>query len=189
MPIAKTENIYSELTTETLTKIKQICSNIDEYSDNVPEELKNGTKFYITDLKGLTTTYKLYGTTVDGLTKVVPYSTVVSQFNNFLSSRNLTTKTGKSELQSLRSIMYWYNNISAFLAVRLKVTKDSFNHGPFVFYDSTDQSYREIPYVTETVINPDFPVNQVKDAITYLINDAMNTENIHLVYTSLKYNI
>ena len=192
MPIKATEIIYTNLINETLQKIKDVCVNIDSFSPEIPDELKNGTKFLITNLQGLENTYKLYGTTVDNITKVVSSNTVENQFRSFLANRNLTSKytTNYVEKISLKSITHWYNNISAFLAVRLKLINDSFGHGPCIFYDDNSSlSYQNIDYVKSFPVNEDFSIQDIDTAIKCLLNDSMSIENTHLLSTILKYNI
>ena len=117
MPISNTEIIYTLLINETLKRIKSICVNIDAFNPEIPDELKNGTKFRIANLYGLNGKYELYGTTLDSITKIVPASSVEDQFRTFLSSRNLSTKDSTLNLEegSIKSLTHWYNNISAFM--------------------------------------------------------------------------
>ena len=188
MPISNTEIIYTLLINETLKRIKSICVNIDAFNPEIPDELKNGTKFRIANLYGLNGKYELYGTTLDSITKIVPASSVEDQFRTFLSSRNLSTKYSTFSLEevSIKSLTHWYNNISAFITGRLKLINDSFGHGPFIFYDNSGNvTYQEINYVTEMPVDLDFNKTDIETAIKCLLNDVFLNRSLSLsAYTA-----
>ena len=190
MPISNTEIIYTLLINETLKRIKSICVNIDSFNPEIPDELKNGTKFRIANLYGLNGKYELYGTTLDSITKIVPASSVEDQFRTFLSSRNLSTKYSTFNLEevSIKSLTHWYNNISAFITGRLKLINDSFGHGPFIFYDNSGNvTYQEINYVTEMPVDLDFNKTDIETAIKCLLNDVFNNANAYLLPTAIRF--
>ena len=140
--------VYQDLLDYVHNNIKRKCQNIDEFSPTVPNSLKNGYKWDISrqnvalptggsNNNYVYTNFSFYirGEVKDSLLKVVPMSLVKLQLNNFLSSRGIATKP--NEYVSFKSIMNFYNNVSAFLATKLVFVSNSYINESFIFYNNS----------------------------------------------------
>ena len=180
--------VYQDLVNYTLTQIKNKCSNIDAFASNIPASLRNGSTFQIASqfipaqAHSGAHTMTARGRVSDGVLSVVPSSTVYNEINSFLSSRGI--KMNPNDIVNFKDIMNFYNNIAAFLSVKLLLVSNSFNSGTFVFYNNSAVSY---PSVSLNHVYGELTNAEIKNSVQDYLNVINNVSNVHYANTIISY--
>lgn len=196
MTIAQNNIItYNDLLTESIKKITSICSNIgNDYKDNVPDLLKNGTsdvvlkqfpissasqgEGYKSQCNGWVITEHtstIKATVEDPALNLVPIPTVKTQLEEFLSSRGV--KIQSDETITFKNMMAFYNNLASFLSSKLIYVTSLYTKSVCVFYNPNNVTY---PAVT---VQNSVPVYIVQDSKPYTIEWLSLTQNSNIPLT------
>lgn len=138
---------YQDLVNLVLNTIKSKCQNIDSISSNVPSQLRNG---YSRTIDGgtiqcqwgdrpswatLSTVLRLN----DSYLNVVSSSTVANQFNSFMISRGIATRS--NTMMTLRGILNFMANAAAFIRAHMMVVSGNDTSTKILYYNQNNTSY------------------------------------------------
>jgi hypothetical protein len=148
MTIASRQPIYySDLRNTVLNNIYSLVKNRDQFDPAVPAELKTGfhSEYYgdtnrtnvdspsqykisFSRASGCTLSYDLLDTNFS----VVTTATIANEFEQFLISRGINTKSRKEI--TIKGILNFFNNVSAFCSVKLVMVTSQLTDRQFIFY-------------------------------------------------------
>lgn len=156
---------YNDLVEYAITKIKSLCANIDSFKSNVPAQYKDGgvvikaskywPRTYVDKTSHITQrsehTSVLTATTTDTSLVIVPTATVNTDINNFMQSRGLYTK--ENVAMSLKTIINFFNNLSAFLSVKLWTIYSPIDGTRgIIFYNKNSVAYPNVSVPSYNVV-------------------------------------
>ena len=197
---------YSDMLNYVYDNIKSTCKNIDVIASDIDSKLKYGTVYNIGNSVTVAgNNYKAAGsqmivnaTVIDTmLNAAVPMSTVKNQLTAFLDSKGLSTK--KEQIVNFRNMMYFYNNVAAFLATKIVYITSVFGNAKvYAIYDQSKTNFPTVnlgasfdkpEYNDERARSTDALVN--KSNVITSVQDMMAgvnmTSRIHYAKTTLTF--
>lgn len=152
----------SELMSETLNKIQNICYNIEGTTKSFPGDLVNNATITLYSKAAVSSGTVVVSSTIsDSLLATVPLNTVKTQLTNFLSERGITTKVGA--IATSKSILNFFNNVAAFLSTKILVIIGPAG-GKAIVYNNSDESIPTVSVIAKgTEVSSEL---QKQDSIT-----------------------